>query len=1396
MARRNNDFQTIHSAGGLLPPDLLRRVLDTKERLEGTKAEDYGLPPGNRPNEVITQTWNRLCKHWIGFRAAVENLPEGEAATGLTNDKWNLPLLRELGFGVLPTTPSPEIEGRTYAISRFSGPVPIHLIGCGLSLDKRTAGARGAAAANPHGLVQEFLNRSDAHLWAIVSNGLRLRILRDNIALSRQSYLEFDLEAMFAGEVSSDFTLLWLVAHATRFVPRDGDKPESCWLEKWTQLADEQGARALSDLRGGVEKALQILGEGFTSHPKNTALRDTLRDGQLSLVDFHGQLLRVVYRLIFLFVAEDRLLDGQSILHPRDTSEAAHTARERYGLHYSTARLRELAGRIKGSRHGDLWRQLQLIVRSLSGDERYADIREHLALPGLGSFLWNPESTTGINDAELTNYDFLEALRHLAFTRQGKVLRPVDYKNLGAEELGGVYESLLALTPQISADGAQFTFAEFAGSERKTSGSYYTPDSLVQCLLDSALDPVVEEAIKGKSSQEAEKAILELKVCDPAVGSGHFLVGAAHRLARHLARIRALTEGESEPSPLLYQHALRDVISRCLYGVDINPMATELCRVSLWLEAIEPGKPLSFLDHHIKCGNSLLGTTPALMSKGIPDEVFKPIEGDVKSICNEFKRQNREERQKGQRFMLFEDEKTYAWDRLGDLTQLAANLDDLSDDDIASLDKKRQRYEKLVKSAGYEYGHLLADLWCAAFVIKKDNDLDYAITENIFRDVEKNPHSIAPWLKSEVRRLAEEYQCFHWHLEFPSVFQVPPKGKDQGNEHTGLIGGFDVVLGNPPWEVVSAEEQEFFAASAPHIVSLPTRSKRLKAISALEQSDPKLFSEWVELRRHFAAIAAFAHQSGRYPFTGKGNLNSYLLFSEAAMDLLCESGRSGTIVPSAVASSDTAKVFFNHLVTSKRLAALFDFENKRQLFPAVDSRMKFCLLTMTAAGTSPIHIPLAFFLHSVDELRDSSRIYSLQATDFQLLNPNTGNAPTFRSRQDAEIVLHVYHRLPVLRSDRDHSHAESNVEVTRMVDLSYESSYFVNSEQLENSELSRKDGIYLDPDGAQFLPVYEAKMTQQYDHRAADVVISKTAAIRSAQQSSLDGAEHKDPNRLPEPRFFMENTRSFRAVPEWYTHNFFLSYTLVTSPTNQRTLLASIIPKVPAGHSLRLVYIRQSDALLLTSQLSALNSFALDYVCRQKIGGVNLNPIIVYQLPIVPNNILNSPCVWFHDKVLKTWLSERVLELTYTAWDLEAFALDCGYSGPPFRWDQERRFLLRCELDAAYFHLYLGSPSEWGTDSPQLREMFPAPLDAVDYIMETFPIVKRKDIARTEIKNDSGEVVEGGRYITKDTILEIYDKMAEAIQTGQPYQTILDPPPADPLVAHTAETKRGKTHGN
>ena len=705
------EFQTIRSEGGLLPADLLRRVLDPKEQLEGTQPTDYGLPPGERAIEAITQSWNRLQKHWKDFRSAAGNLAEAGSGTGVTNEKWSIPLLRELGFGMLPATAAPEIDGKTYAINRFFGDTAIHLVGCHVELDRRARGVRGAAAANPHGLLQDFLNRSSPrNLWGILSNGLRMRILRDSQAISRLSYLEFDLESLFDGEVFSDFVVLWLVAHATRFVARAAGQSESCWLERWTKVAAEQGTRALGSLRDGVQKALEVLGQGLVGHPHNAALRDALRSGQLTNTEFHGQLLRIVYRLIFLFVAEDRTLEGLPLLHSPDSSPLAQAGRSRYATHYSAARLRRLAGEIRGSRHGDLWHQLNLVVGALSGEKRFQAVRDQLSLPALGSYLWSPASTGHVNASnlnrdgavELANADLLEAIRNLSYTRLERALRAVDYRNLGSEELGGVYEGLLALTPQLSSDCTRFFFA--AGHERKKSGSYYTDDSLVQTLLDAVLDPVIEQAIGGKRGAEAEKAILDLKVCDPAVGSGHFLVGAAHRLARHLARVRAEIQGEGEPSPALSQHALRDVIAHCLYGVDMNPMAAELCRVSLWLEALEPGKPLSFLDHHIRVGDSLLGTTAEMVAGGLPDGAFSASEGDDKGVCAQLRKQNKAERAGfGQGSLSVESNGARIRGDLETVTRAVTALGVEPDDTVEAVQQTAERFHRLIVSPEYQH---------------------------------------------------------------------------------------------------------------------------------------------------------------------------------------------------------------------------------------------------------------------------------------------------------------------------------------------------------------------------------------------------------------------------------------------------------------------------------------------------------------------------------------------------------------------------------------------------------------------------------------------------------------------------------------------------------------------
>jgi len=718
-ARPLSAYTSVRTEGALLPADILARIAAGDATFGGLDPASYHLDPSEKIGEATNRAWNRLQARWASFQTERAKLAPTDTGTTLTRERWLLPLFEELKFGRLQHAAKVEMDGKSYPVSHAWHHVPIHLVGCQVDLDKRVVTA-GAQRSSPHSLVQELLNRSTGHLWGLVSNGLRLRLLRDNVSLTRQAYVEFDLESMMVGEAYPDFVLLWLILHQSRF---EGERPELCQLEKWSQAARTEGVRVLDGLRDGVQKAIEHLGQGFLAHPANSALREKLRTGALDKQDYYRQLLRLVYRLLFLFVAEDRDL----LLVP--TADPA--AQKRYRDHYATTRLRRLAATRAGSRHHDLYCGLKLVMDKLSGDGCPA-----LALPALGSFLFSPRALPDLERCEISNLHLLEAIRSLAVTQTGQSRRVVDYKNLGAEELGSVYESLLELHPDLNAEAATFELKVAAGSERKKTGSYYTPTSLISCLLDSALDPVLDEAAKHP---EPEAAILKLKVVDPACGSGHFLIAAAHRIAKRLAAVRT---GEEEPPPEAQRKALRDVIGHCIYGVDLNPMAVELCKVSLWMEALEPGKPLSFLEHRIQCGNSLLGATPALLAQGIPDEAFTPLTGDTNAAANKWKRVNRNERQSRSKAQ-FRFKFDAPWMKLGNLAQAMAEIEAIADGDISSIHLKEQRWQQAVESSDYLDGKLLADAWCAAFAWRKDSLTEFPLTEDIFREIERNPNTCA-----------------------------------------------------------------------------------------------------------------------------------------------------------------------------------------------------------------------------------------------------------------------------------------------------------------------------------------------------------------------------------------------------------------------------------------------------------------------------------------------------------------------------------------------------------------------------------------------------------------------------------------------------------------------------
>jgi N-6 DNA Methylase len=1317
---------TWRAEGGLLTRELVDRAVRLDPTLAGTAETDYGLAPGERVQDAITRSWNRLQGVWEAFRRALAELPASDqAATALTRERWLRPLLDELGFPGLPVAKAVAIDGKDYPVSHLWGAtVPVHLPGARVPIDKMTRGVPGAARMSPHGLVQELLNRSDDCLWGIVSNGLLLRVLRDNASLTRQAFVEFDVEAMFDGEAYSDFVVLWLCCHRTRF---EGEPAEKCLLEQWATEAASMGTRALENLRAGVEAAIEALGEGFVAHPANGVLRGALRSRELSAPDLQRQLLRLVYRLLFLLVAESRGL----LLAPG----AGATVADRYRRFYSMERLRTLAAKRRGSAHGDLWVSLGVVMRAL-----HADGAPELGLAPLGSQLWSPEATSHLNGASLDNRHLLAAVRHLCFVRDAdaRVLRSVDYRNLGAEELGSVYESLLELHAEVDDAARAFTLETAAGHERKTTGSYYTPTPLIRVLLDSALDPVLDEAV---GAPDPEKALLSLKVLDPAAGSGHFLIAAAHRIANRLASVRA---GGAEPSPSEVRGALRDVIGRCLHGIDVNPMAVELCKVSLWMEAQEPGRPLSFLDHRIVCGNSLLGATPALVEAGVPDAAFKELLGDDKEVARAWRSMNKRERTHGSAGM-FHFGSTVAED-MAALAEGVAEIDAIDDVSVDGIAAKETRLAKVRASDAARRAKLAADAWCAAFVVPKVKG-GPVVTDAVVRTCGSTPDKVPADVLAAITNAADRYRFLHPHVAFPDVFCVPDDPDDADNELCGWSGGFDVVLGNPPWERVKLQEKEWFAVRDPAIATAPNAAARKKLIAALVEENSGLHAEFVADARKAEGESALLRNTGRYPLGGRGDVNTYAVFAELMRKAISRTGRVGVIVPTGIATDDTTKHFFADLVERRSLVSLYDFENSERLFPGIATINRFCLLTMLGLDRQEAAPKFVFFAQGTADIEEEERRFTLSAADFALLNPNTRTCPVFRTRRDAEITKTIYRRVPVLVKDGDTNGNPWSVTFSTMFHMSNDSHLFRTREQLEAGGYTL-DGNHLVRGKERYLPLYEAKMAHHFNHRDGDYTLQTTTpgrGVRTLRGASADLLN--DPAYVVTPRYWVSRDK---LGGETLAQGYLVGFRNITNTTtNRRTVVAFVLPVSGVGHStpiLRLGRRNRREAAIL---VGLLDSYIFDYVTRQKIGGTNLTFHVLKQLPAPPPESIRDP----------GGIAARVLELTYTAWDLERFAADLGYRGPPFRWDDERRALLRAELDALMFRLY------------RIER------DDVDYILDTFPIVRRKDEAAF------------GEYRTKRLILVRYDAMAAAEAAGRAYETMLDPPPAHPSQSHPESTR-------
>jgi hypothetical protein len=1312
-------WTSIRISGGLLPGAVLSGAV--AGALDGLSSNAYHLG-GENPRAAAARVWTHLLGVYRRFRDDLTKLADDNPAVALTRERWLTQLFTELGYGRLPSTGPGGIDSgdQQYPISHQWGATPIHLLGWGVPLDKRTPGVTGAAHRAPHAMVQELLNRDDTYLWGILTNGRLLRLLRDSTTLTGQAFVEFDLEAMFDGELFAEFAVLYLLAHQSRVETDTPGVPPDCWLERWRTNGISQGIRALDLLRDGVQEALEILGTGFLQHPANAALRDGLQPaGKIRLEDLHAALLRTVYRLLFWSVAEDR----QALLTPDLPREVA----ARYTDHFSSARLRALAVRRQGSAHDDLWQAVTFVLNALGrigGEPR-------IGLPGLGGLFANKHSDV-LTGARLGNQPLLAAIRCLAVVHpKGQPRQFVDFEHLGAEELGSIYESLLELVPRHDPTRHIFTLETLAGNDRKTTGSYYTPTELVDLVLDTALDPVLDDAQK---QPDPEQALLAVTCCDPAIGSGHFMVAAARRIAGRLAVIRS---GELDPTPTDLQNALHDVVDRCIYGVDLNPMAADLAKVSLWLVAIAPGRPLSFLDHHIKVGNALLGTTPALLHAGIPDTAYTALTGDDKKTVASSRKTNATLRS-GQAD-LFND----AGIQVSNATQRVA-AQQVAERAIAALtlediDWAAERYENAQHDEDAVRARQAADAWCAAFLCPKTPD-DQPLTHTT---LEQFAAGTAPQQVHDiVHALTTRHRIFHWHLEFPEIFTVPADGP--ANTLTGWTGGFSAVLGNPPWERIKLQEQEFFASRDASIAEAKNAAARKKAIAALADTHPELLAEFTAAKRCAEAESHLLRNSGRYPLCGVGDVNTYSVFAEHVRTVLALHGRSGIITPTGLATDATTAAFFADTLRTGRLAAFYDFENEAKIFAGVHNQFRFAITSMTG-GESVKDVRLAFYTRFVADVL--SRRFALSAEEILLLNPNTGTLPMFRTRRDAEITLTCYRNHPVLIRDGVRDGNPWGLRFSRLFDMANDSGSFRTAEDLA-AEGAQFDGWVWTNGPKRWLPLYEAKMLSHWNHRYSTYANATQAQLNKGTLPHLNEEQLDDPSVEPMARYWVAESTVDDAVPAGWDRDWFLGWRDIARASDMRTFVPSALPRSAVGDKFLLGFTGRPEAAPLLQ--AVWSSLVFDYIARQKISGAGMKYFLAKQLSCPTPEGLTETALWY-DSPVEAFLLDRVLELTYTSDRIRPYAEDIvgGNPGAPFRWIPERRDQLRAEVEAAMFHVY-------GLDC-----------DDTEHVLDSFFVVRKYE------ERDHGE------FRTKRLVLTAYDAMAEAATTGVPYRSPLDPPPGE-----------------
>ena len=1219
----------------------------------------------------------------------------------------------------------------------------------GLPLDVRDPDSKNSSRT-PHGQILRYLSTAESVTdggthWGFLTNGGVWRLYDYRARPRSTAYFEADIGALLAAGDDDRLRVFHLLFRRESFILKEG--AVATFLDA-----------ALAEGRRYEEQVAHDLSSVVFEKVFPKLVRALAHASGQSLPDVHHAALIFLYRLLFLLYAEDR-----GLLPVNDSRYDDYGLRKRVRDDVAE-RMEKLDAfsDIASSYYDHLTTLCRLIDR---GDAS-------IGLPPYNGGLFTEDAAPMLESVRLPDSDVAPIVHALSHAKSNGKWRFVNYRDMSVQQLGSIYERLLEREPVQDEFGViDIRLNSYA---RKDSGSFFTPQELVDLIIDRTLKPLAEERLAAFEARSRElrndrrprperlaelaaldpaEAVLDLKVLDPAMGSGHFLVTAVDFLSDYIAELVESVpavpdwlDGEYESPVVRRVEAIRNdilrraaasdwvideslltdqaiirrmVLKRCIYGVDKNPLTVELAKVSLWLHSFTMGAPLSFLDHHLRCGDSLIG----MRVRGSIEELRR-LSGLFASSAIQ-----------------------HAENATGGMQR----IEEMSDADVAEVKVSAALFREVEDTTATLRGLLdfLCGLrWRTAGMRKWERDefeaplVDFlaqnsqdaykllALGPGAVDDAqpgnEENSEADFEETWNRARFIARREGFLHWEAAFPGVWHGWQDERPQG--------GFDAVIGNPPWDKIKLQEVEWFETRDPELALAPTAAARRQGIRRLRDQGAPLADEFDAAKGRADQLGQVVRRSRDYPLLGGGDINLYSLFVERAMALVKPDGFVGLLTPSGIYADKTAAKFFRSVSTSGRVGGLFDFQNRRfgtkppRFFPDVDSRFKFCVLVFGGEKRRFEETMCAFFLHDPAAVSDPDRCFPLAPDDFARVNPNTGTAPVFRTRRDAEITRRIYERHPVLVDRSDGVERRTwPVRYSTMFHMTNDSRLFRTEAQLESAGFYPVESNRWKRGDELYLPLYQGRMIWHFDHRANSVRFNPENTHNPYLSEEVTEEQHADPNYLPQSRYWVPSKLVDKELG--YGRGFVLAFRDITNPTNKRTMVASLIPPVGAGNKVGLMYPCDLEAGVnaATHLVANFNSISFDYVVRQKVQGTAMNWFIVEQLPVIAPEDYDRR---FGDTTARELVRDHVLRLTYTAHDMEPFARDLGYDGPPFIWDAEERRHLRARLDALYFHLY-------GLDR-----------DDADYVLGKFPIVRRRD--EKEFKS----------YRTRDLVLAYMNALA------------------------------------